>query len=275
MKFVYIRYNDSDYAACLANAVQNVTQMPGIATHDNLGSHLGRHPNNEHDLQPDDAELTNAIAFLVTSGHALGVPGHYLNGSNALVHGDRRIEPRDAVYRVFQPNDNSELFRRMISGPNPNKFMFVRFVITYITVDGSEPEVARHWGSITYAGDDVWWFGHGTKSSNPKTIQQRNLTRLLFSERGRSALFAVVRTDFGGPGAVIVEYDEHMFLAMPEIQLLGPRDMSGWSNAKINQLPCHFVKNGNTTTSKKMHFCQIMETDEMETLESIIDRMED
>ena len=83
MSFVYIFHNVSDFMLCVANDVQNVTQMHRISAYDNLCIHLGCHLNKKLDLQTDDTELANAIAFPSTSGHVLGILEHYCQLSNS------------------------------------------------------------------------------------------------------------------------------------------------------------------------------------------------
>ena len=107
----------------------------------------------------------------------------------------------------------------MITGAHPNQLMFVRFLLTYITKEGSQPEIIRHWGSITFTEGDMWWFGHETMQSNPTTVWQENLARLLFTKAGRITLSVVVQADFQGQATVY--YDGNMFLDMPRIQFRG------------------------------------------------------
>ena len=273
MKIVYCRYHD-DYPACLPTAVQNFTQMPGLSIHEYFGSVLGRHPNNEHDVD-ENSDVTNAMALLVITGHILGVNGHYVAGDSQLSMFGRVIEPMEPVFRIFEPtadvdgvHDGAQLMN-MITGPNPNQYMLVRFILTFIAdVDGDEPTEVGHYGSIAFAEGTQWWFGHGTRLSKPRPIQQGNLRNLLFTTAGRDTLAAVVQADFGGRATVA--YHPDMFLALPKIQLVGPQIWEGIPNAEIKRLPVQFVSNGNTTTINKMHNYEIMELNDMEPLDDLL-----
>ncbi len=79
----------------------------------------------------------------------------------------------------------------------------------------------------------------------------------------------------GGGGEVTVDYPNHMFLAMPRIQLCGPRSWQDVLDETIHQLRYQFVKNGKTTRIRKMHLYQIMDLDDMESLDGTINATED
>ena len=226
-----------------------------------LGRLHGRHPNNEHDLD-QNAELSNAMAYIVMSGHAAGDQGHYLVENGVRVN-ERVIEAGSPMYRCFAPTrgdaarQDEETFIGLIEGNIPNQFMFVRFILTEIVERNDEiPEIIPHWGNITFAGGTTWWFGHGTIGSNPIRISQGVLSTLLFTEEGRSTLAAVVQNDFGGE--YIVSYDRDMFLAMPKIQLQGPNIT--WEEEELRRLALVFVTNGNRTR-RSMHTYQIVDLD--------------
>ena len=259
-RIVYSRYYNPDFAYCLATAIQNNLQEPGCVMGHNLGRLHGRHPNNEHNLD-HNAELSNAMAYIVMSGHAAGDQGHYLVENEVRVN-ERSIEAGSPMYHGFAPTQgdaarqDEDTFIGLIDGDYPNQFMFVRFILTKIVERNDEiPEIIPHWGNITFAGGTTWWFGHGTMESNPIRISQGVLSTLLFTEVGRSTLAAVVQNDFGGE--YIVSYDRDMFLAMPKIQLQGPNT---WEEEELSRLPLIFVTNGNTTR-RHMHTYQIVDLD--------------
>ena len=273
MRIVYTRYYNLDFPYCLATAVQNNLQEPGCVMGHTLGRLHGRHPDNEHDMDPD-TELSNAMAYIVTSGHAAGDQGHYLVKNEIRIN-QRNVEAGSPMYHGFAPSRgdvarrDKDNFIGLIGGENPNQFMFVRFVVTEIVVGNDEiPEIMTHWGNITFAGGTTWWFGHGTMKSNPIRMSQDALPTLLFTEEGRSTLAAVVQRDFGG--GYTVSYDREMFLAMPKIQLQGPN--MTWLEEELRRLPLVFINNGNTTR-RCMHTYQIVDLDggDVESIDAMLE----
>lgn len=265
MRILYTRYFNQEYSYCLATAVQNNIQEPGCVTGDTLGRLHGRHPNNEHDMD-EEAELSNAMAYLVMSGHAAGDNGHYIVEEKVVMNG-REIEAESPMFQGFaiekgeKEMEDAKLFESMITGseqnPNPNEFMFVRFIVTFIAEGNDPPKIVHHWGNITKLDETTWWIGHGIMESNPVRIRQDNLVRLLFTKAGRDTLSALIQDDFGG--SAVVDFDTSLFLALPKIQLQGPRKWNdGIDYAKT--LPFVFINNGKTKKTN-MHMYQMVDMD--------------
>jgi len=268
MKVVVAFYNAERDGYCLPTAVVNNIQRPGSILGCDFGSIHGRHPDNEHDMDGNELEISNAFALLTTTGHVAGTAGHYISRETIHKNG-RTIDSGSPIYHGFSVSegdlDTLRKFRTIIQGDNPATMMFVRFCINPI---GENSEPNYHWGNITSLGEDKFWFSHGILSSSPVTIQKSNIERLLFSEGGRGLLTSRVQNDFNRAGVdcyVGFPNGPHdIFLAVPKIQLIDPFDWSGKSDTEIKYSGLTFINNRNTK-KRMMQMYQIV--NEMDSID--------
>ena len=176
------------------------------------------------------------------------------------------------MYQVFEITGgehevaDSRKFVGLITGDKPNQFLFVLFQVTFVDNGDQEAYTVGHWCNVTFAGGTTWWFGHGTMNSDPVRIDQENLVRLLFAKRGRDLLAARVQEDFQGRATVAYStVYGGAFLALPKIQLQGPRSWDDSTAAKIHQKTISGLFINNKKTRKRaahMHqFVDLVEVD--------------